>query len=143
MPIVLLMMLASCQSNGDKKSNSGSEIELFARAQELQKQEKFNEAVNIYRNIAKKFANTRQGANSQFMIGYIYANHIKDLKQATLELNRFLEDFSSVSDSGLIEGAKFELLNLGKDINDIPILSGLGETQDTSLVQESAKEQNK
>ena len=131
---LIALSFVGCADKGTDKTSDDfkmakSEVELFARAQELQKQEKFNEAVNIYRNITKKFKDTRQGANSQFMIGYIYANHIKDLEQAKIELDRFLGNFASVADSGLIEGAKFELSNLGKNIDDIPILSGLGDDE--------------
>ena len=34
----------------------------------------------------------------------------------------FLDKFSSVADSNLVESVKFELKNLGKDLRDIPAL---------------------
>jgi len=100
---------------------------LFSQAQEMQKDEKYEAAVKIYRQIACDYPKTKSGANSQFMVGYIYANHIKDLKQAEIELNRFIDKFGNVADSGLVAGARFELKWLGKDIDEIPILSDIGQ----------------
>lgn len=115
------------------------EVELFAKAQELQKLEKYEDAVRTYRKIVREYPDSRKGANSQFMIGYIYANHIKDFEQAKIELNRFLDKFGAKADSGLVEGAKFELLYMGMDIDEIPILSDIGR-EDTVATQ--AKEGN-
>jgi len=134
LPVFVLALVTGCGDKADKKQ-SGLEIELFAKAQEFQKKEKYEDAIQTYRRIVKDYSDTRQGANSQFMIGYIYANHVKDLEQAVIELNRFLDEYSEVSDSGLIAGAKFELLYMGKDIDDIPILTDLGGKD--SLVTES------
>ena len=129
--IVILGLIAGC---GGKEKEKGSELELFAQAQEFQKDEKFEDAIGVYRKIVRDFSDTRQGANSQFMIGFIYANHLSDSTQARIELQRFLDNFSAVADSGLIAGAEFELRFMGKDIEDIPILSELGEGEplDTS-----------
>jgi len=101
--------------------------EMFAKAQEMQKSEKFNEAIQVYRKIVKKHPKTRQASNSQFMIGYISSNHLNDIEQAKIELNRFLSDYAEIADSGLIAGAKFELEFMGKSIDEIPILSNLNE----------------
>ncbi len=122
--VLTVSFLSGCSAEKEKDITA-TEVEMFAKAQELQKQEKYLDAIEIYRKIIREFPETRQGANSQFMIGYIYANHVKDYEQAKLELNRFLEKFSEVADSGLVAGAKFELDHLGKDIDQIPILSGI------------------
>jgi len=122
--LVSALALASCKKQETAAVN-GNETELFAKAQDLQKQEKFEDAVRTYREIARNFPTTKQGANSQFMVGYIYANHIKDYEQAKIELNRFIDKYSSSADSGLVAGAKFELQYLGKSIDEIPILSNL------------------
>ena len=129
--IVALVFISSC---GEKKKEdiTHSEVELFAKAQELQKNKKHSEAVEIYRLITRDFPKTKQCANSQFMIGYTYANDIKDYEQARIELNRFLETYSDIADAGLIEGAKFEIENLGKNIDEIPILIQSEEVKDTT-----------
>jgi len=122
-----LTIVAGCKKQ-ESSSTPGKETELFAQAQELQKQEKYEDAVRVYRQIARDYASSKQGANSQFMVGYIYANHIKDYPQAKIELERFIEKFGSKADSGLVAGARFELQYLGKSIDEIPILSNLEAT---------------
>ncbi len=121
------LIVAGCGKGGSGTPAAG-EAELFAKAQELQKDEKFDEAIRTYRQLVREFPKTKQGANSQFMIGYIYANHVKDYEQGKIELQRFIDKFSSTADSGLIAGAKFELQWMGKDIEDIPILANIGES---------------
>ena len=56
------------------------------------------------------------------MIGYVFANFLNDYESARLEYEKFLQLFSSKADSGLVESVKFELRNLGKDLNEIPQL---------------------
>lgn len=114
------------------KSAGKSADELFAAAQQLQQEEKYEEAVKIYRQVAARHSKTRQGANSQFMVGYIYANHLKDYDKARTELERFLRDYEGIADSGLIAGAKFELQFLGKSLDEIPLLGSLGATDTLS-----------
>ena len=120
---VLMVTAAGCRKGA---KTAGGADELFASAQQFQQQEKWNDAIKTYRKIATDYANTRQGANSQFMVGYIYANHIKDYEQAKTELQRFIDKFGASSDSGLVAGAKFEMQYMGKSIDEIPILSSIG-----------------
>ncbi|HHE46162.1 MAG TPA: tetratricopeptide repeat protein [Bacteroidetes bacterium] len=100
--------------------------ELLVQAQQLQQAEKYEDAIRIYRKIAHDYPDSHQGANSQFMVGYIYANHLKDFEQAKIELNRFLDNYSDKADSGLVVGARFELQYMGMDIEKIPALSEMG-----------------
>lgn len=125
--IILSVLILGC-SGGEKESVSIKDLSIQAR--ELQKDQKFDLAVKIYRKIIKESPGSHDAGNAQFMIGYIYANHLKDLEQAKIELNRFLEKYSDVADSGLVAGAKFELNYLGKDIEDIPILSQIGSDEE-------------
>ena len=122
-----------------KKDEQADVKELLVQAQELQQAEKYEDAIRTYRKIARNFALTRQGANSQFMIGYIYANHLKDQEQAKIELNRFLEEYSEVADSGLIVGAQFELKYMGMNVEEIPVLSEIG-SADTTVAAGDEKE---
>ena len=125
--IAAITWLIGC---GETKQKDTAQ-ELFAKAQELRQGEKYDDAIRTYRKIARDHKDSRLASNSQFMIGYIYANHLKDLEQAKNEINRFLEKYSEIADSGLIVGAKFELEYLGKDIEDIPILSTVGQADST------------
>jgi outer membrane protein assembly factor BamD (BamD/ComL family) len=135
--VLMIFCLALCAGTvGCKSGGSGkadAEVELFAKAQDLQKDEKFDDAIRIYRQIVREYPKSRQASNSQFMVGYIYANHIKDYEQAKTELQRFIDKFGASADSGLIAGAKFEMQYMGKNIDEIPVLSSIGSgTADTS-----------
>lgn len=137
-----IALIAGCsgKSGGNPEDVAA---EMFAKAQEMQKGEKFNEAIQIYRNIVKKHPQTRQASNSQFMIGYICSNHLNDTEQAKIELNRFLDDYAEIADSGLIAGAKFELQYMGKNIDEIPILSNLNEEGGDGGEEIEAKSEDK
>jgi len=125
--VAFLLILSGCQTKP-----AGNPAELFSAAQDLQKQEKYQDAIKIYQQIAKEFPKSREGSNSQFMIGFIYANHLQDYTKAKAELETFLAKFTATADSGLIEGAKFELRFMGKPIDDIPNLS---ETNNTATAK--------
>ncbi len=125
--LVGALIILGC-GKGEKGSSQPAETDLFAKAQEFQKENKFEDAISTYRQLIRDFPKTKQAANSQFMIGYIYANHVKDYAQGKIELQRFIDNFQTTADSGLIAGAKFELQWMGKDIEDIPILSNIGES---------------
>lgn len=124
--LLLILGLMSLGSTTGCKKPSSQELEsMFNQAQELQMANKHEEAIKVYREIIKKAPNSKMGANSQFMIGFIFNNYLRDTAQARIELTRFLEKYSKIADSGLVAGAKFELEYLGKDISEIPILSQL------------------
>lgn len=121
--LMVLIVLSGCKPS----KPVGSPSDQFTKAQDFQKQEKYLDAITVYRQIAKDFPKTREGANSQFMIGFIYANHLQDFTQAKAELTTFLDKFTSVADSGLVEGARFELKFMGKPIDEIPTLAPLND----------------
>tara|TARA_B100000315_G_scaffold236193_1_gene251755 strand:- start:358 stop:999 length:642 start_codon:yes stop_codon:yes gene_type:complete len=83
----------------------------------------FNEAITHYKNVVTKFSESRDEPHAQFMIGFIYANpqygDIQDLEKAKASYEKFLYKYP---DHELVPSVKFELENLGKDINDISIL---------------------
>ena len=82
----------------------------------------FEQALNEYRVVVQNYPETRFAINAQFMIGYVYANFVQDYNQARMEYERFLELYSTEADSGLVQSVKFELENLGRDLNEIPQL---------------------
>lgn len=121
--VTILLVLSGCQGKP-----AGNPAEMFASAQDFQKQENYTEAIKVYKQIVKDHPKSREGANSQFMVGFIYANHLQDFPKAKAELTTFLDKYSTTADSGLIEGAKFELRFMGKPIDDIPSLETTGNT---------------
>ncbi|MBH31297.1 MAG: hypothetical protein CMG71_04815 [Candidatus Marinimicrobia bacterium] len=82
----------------------------------------FELAIKEYSKVVKHYPDSRFAINAQFMIGYVFANFVQDYESARIEYERFLELFEAEADSGLVQSVKFELQNLGKDLNDIPQL---------------------
>ena len=82
----------------------------------------FEGSLEEYRKVVRNFPETRFAINAQFMIGYVLANYVKDYNSARIEYEMFIELFENKADSGLIESVKFELRNLGRDLNEIPQL---------------------
>ncbi len=82
----------------------------------------FEMAIKEYSKVVKDYPDSRFAINAQFMIGYVFANFVQDYESARDEYERFLELFGAEADSGLVQSVKFELQNLGKDLNDIPQL---------------------
>ncbi len=82
----------------------------------------YEDAIIAYKLVVEKYSSSKSAINAQFMLGYIYANFLFDYDLARNEYETFLDKFSSVADSNLVESVKFELKNLGKDLRDIPAL---------------------
>lgn len=79
----------------------------------------FENAIVSYKKVVDNFTGSTHEAQAQFMVGYVQANILNDFKQATATYNLFLDKFP---DHELAPSVKFEMDNLGKDINDIPVL---------------------
>lgn len=129
--VAAAMMLVTVIGCGGK-TEQVSVKEMMARAQELQEKQNFGEAIKAYKQVVSQYPKTREGANSQFMIGFLYGNYLNDHENAKAALETFLADFSEYADSGLVRGAEFELQFMGKSIDEIPILSGLGDKNEAA-----------
>ena len=119
--IAVFVGLNGC-SSGDQEAR-----ELFIQARELQANGEYVQAIEIYRKVVTEYPKSHEAINSQFMVGYIYANDIKNYELAKTEYNRFLERYSDLcvgtDDEGLVISARFELLNMGKPPEEfLPIL---------------------
>lgn len=83
----------------------------------------FEAAVTAYSLVVENYQASADSPKAQFMIGYIYANpqfgKIQDLDRAKLTYEMFLKDFPNHE---LAPSVQFEMENLGKDINEIPVL---------------------
>jgi hypothetical protein len=66
--------------------------------------------------VVKEYPESKYGPQAQFMIGFVYANNQVDTSKAREAYNLFLEKYG---DHELAASVKWELENLGKDINDI------------------------
>ena len=113
---LILALIIGCQK-GPKAE------ELFNEAKELQEEQKYDEAVVKYEQLVELHPRSQFAPQSQFMIGFIYANEIKELEKAKVAYETFLSQYADRSDSGMVASAEWELRNLGKDINEIEDLS--------------------
>ncbi|MEC9376795.1 MAG: tetratricopeptide repeat protein [Candidatus Neomarinimicrobiota bacterium] len=79
----------------------------------------FETAILSYRKVIDDYAGSIQEPNAQFMIGYVFANILFDYKSAEIEYMLFLDRFPNHE---LAPSIRFELENLGKNIDEIPAL---------------------
>lgn len=79
----------------------------------------FNNAINAYQKVADNFSGSANEAQALFMVGYVQANILSDFENAKISYNKFLEKFP---DHELVPSVRFEIENMGKDINEIPVL---------------------
>lgn len=82
----------------------------------------FEQAVKEYRNLVSSHPGSRFAMNAQFMLGYVYANFLNDYDAARQEYEQFLKLYSDKADNGLVQSVRFELENLGKNLDEIPEL---------------------
>jgi TolA-binding protein len=115
---VIFLLIAGC-------AKKPAEEQLFTDARKLQEEGKYVEAVAGYEKLIEVHPRGKYAPQSQFMIGFICANELKDLAKAERAYKAFLEKYASKSDSGMVASAQWELENLGKDINQIEDLSGI------------------
>ncbi len=84
-----------------------------------------SKAIQVYRHVADVYPQSAYGPKSRFMAGFLLANNTSRFDEAKTEYKRFLADYA---DNELASAVKFELDNLGKDIDDIPQLKGMVDT---------------
>lgn len=127
----ILAFVSSC-----KKGPSPEDI--FNAAKGLQEEQKYAEAVVKYEELVTLHPRNKLAAQSQFMIGFICANELNEFEKAENAYKAFLENYADMSDSGMVVSARWELENLGKDINEIEDLSAIteGEGEEKSQDEE-------
>lgn len=82
----------------------------------------FERSVMKYTYIADEYPSHEDAPKARFMAGYTLANIIRDLERAKVEYNKFIRDYP---EHPLIESVKFELRNLGKELDQIEELKGI------------------
>ncbi|GBE29108.1 outer membrane protein assembly factor BamD [bacterium BMS3Bbin04] len=110
--IVALVFSAGCASGP-------TEEELFVKAKKAQEARDFYAAVQSYNEVVTAYPNGDRADEAQFMIGFLYANDIRDTTKARDAYLTFLDRYTATSDSGMVLSARWELANLGKDVEDI------------------------
>lgn len=111
--MVALILFAGCKQGP-------TEAQLFEEAKKYQEQSNFPAAIESYQQIVKRFPRSAQAPQCQFMIGYLYANHLKNMDMAKEAYSTFIKNYP---ENELIKDAQWELDHLGKDVNEIEELN--------------------
>ncbi|OPX35903.1 hypothetical protein B1H10_00125 [candidate division KSB1 bacterium 4484_188] len=124
---LVFLFLAGC-------SKKVSEKEYFDRAyqymgKENMGAEKWSKAEENFQKVLDEYPNGEFAAKSLFMIGFINANYLKNYDKAKKYYSEFLQKYPK---NDLADDAKYEIENLGKNIDDLPFLR-----------EDSVKEENK
>jgi outer membrane protein assembly factor BamD (BamD/ComL family) len=122
--LVMVIIMSACSS---KRS---TETEYLTAAYDQYNKGSYEEAIKNFKKIIEFYDNGQHAAKAMFMVGFINANHIKNYEEAKKYYNMFIEKYPQ---NELKNDAEFELQNLGKDINDLPIFSKIksDSTQET------------
>ncbi|MCF7885410.1 MAG: outer membrane protein assembly factor BamD [Candidatus Marinimicrobia bacterium] len=80
------------------------------------KTKKYEEAINTYQQYINKYPQSSSTPNALFMIAYVYANDMQNYEKAKSAYNKFIEKYP---DHELVPSAKWELKNMGQDIQNI------------------------
>ncbi|MCB2198579.1 tetratricopeptide repeat protein [bacterium] len=110
--LVAILVITGC-------SNKPSEEELFSKAKAAQESRDFTGAVDAYKLVVANYPDGDRADEAQFMVGFLYANDIGDTTAARTAYEVYLEKYAARSDSGMVLSAKWELSNLGKDVDQI------------------------
>jgi TolA-binding protein len=117
-----LLALAGCKSGP-------TEQEIFDKATAAQEQSDFPSAIKAYEELVQKFPKSTYAPKCQFMIGYLYANHMKDEGKARTAYQSFIKNYP---EDNLVKDAQWELDHLGQDVNQIDELNKLIGTPDST-----------
>ena len=90
-----------------KKSREEEAEALFQRAQESKE---WQERLDLYAEFRQKFPDHAKSCDALFMIGFIYAEELKDYAKAQDSFNQLVRDYP---DCNLAKDAKYMLDNLG------------------------------
>ena len=107
-------------------SETKTEDEYYKLAHDQYNAEKYEEAIENFVSLIENYPKGANTPNTIFMIGFIYANHLKDFENAKKYYNLFLEKYP---EHELVSSAKYELETLGKDINDLDIFKNIEEEE--------------
>ena len=120
--LTTLLLIIGC-------SEKKTEQDYYVLANEQYGQELYADAIENFKIILEKFPNGETTAQATFMIGFIYANSLENLEQAKKYYTLFIEKYPK---HDLADDAQYELDNLGRDINQLPIFKEMQEKEQVS-----------
>ena len=108
------------------------EKEYFDMAYQFMGKEQWSESEKHFQKILDEYPEGEFSSKALFMIGFVNANYLKNYDKAQQYYTDFLQKYPN---HDLSDDAKYELENLGKDINDLPFLKG-EETEADTVISE-------
>jgi outer membrane protein assembly factor BamD (BamD/ComL family) len=118
--VVVVIMMLTIFLNFQCKNQVKNKAYYFQQANRYVAQRQYKKAVEYFEKVINDFDGPAFRARSIFMLGYLYANELKDqpgaLEKARTYYNRFLKEFP---EHELAKSVEMELKNLGKDPNEI------------------------
>lgn len=117
-------------------SKKVSEKEYFDLATQYMDQQNWVQAEENFSKVIQEYPNGLFSSKALFMLGYINANPLKNFEKAKKYYTEFLEKYP---DHELAEAARYELENMGKDVEDLPFLN---EQPDQNTSKQSARQPN-
>jgi TolA-binding protein len=119
MPFVLILIagifLFSC-------SETKSEAEYYKLAYDQYNDGKYDESIDNFKNLLENYPKGKNAPNAMFMIGFICANNLEKYDEAKKYYTMFMEKYP---EHELYSSAKYELDNVGKDINELDIFKNI------------------
>ena len=106
------------------------EKEYFDMAYQFMGEEQWSESEKYFQKILDEYPKGEFSSKALFMVGFVNANYLKNFDKAQQYYTDFLQKYPK---HDLADDAKYELENLGKDINDLPFLKGEGIEADTVI----------
>ncbi len=117
----LLMSFVGC-------SHKAGEKEYYDLAYQYMGKEKYSEAEKYFQKILDEYPNGVYSSKALFMVGFINANHLKNFDKAKKYYTEFLKKYPNHE---LAASAKYEIENLGKNVDDLPFLKDENLTKDS------------
>ena len=111
---------------GESKTDEEIQNEYFQAAYDLFNKESYQGAIENFTKILEDYADGEFAPKSMFMVGYIHANHTRNLEEAKKYYTMFIEKYP---DHELVSSAKYELETLGKDVNELEIFKKIEEQE--------------
>lgn len=102
-------------SNEFPKDKMASEY-LFRAGKTYFALEDFEKAIEIYKDLIRRYPNNGHVPNAYFAMGFIYENHLGMLGKAKEAYTKVIVDFP---EHNLVESAKISIQNLGKSPDEI------------------------
>jgi len=124
---ILLILFAACKS---------SEEEYMKVATDHFNKEEYEKSIENYKKVLQHYPDGDNASKAMFMIAFTYANNLENFEEAKKYYNMFLEKYP---DHELASSARYELENMGKDINELPIFKKMEEDQESDA-QKTEKE---